>query len=235
MRPIKKRIWFDENQIEIDKQYSPYGTAKDDLIDNIGRYCSFCEVVVHPKSSLEVEHVQPKNLPKYSNLKESWSNFLLACKNCNTTKGNKDVLLTTIHLPHKNNTFLSIKIKEGGMIEINDSISDIEKNKAREILRLVGIDRRPGHPNYSSKDDRWQNRYETWNLAQKYLKKYQSQLIDIDSIADLAINKGFFTVWMTVFEQHGNVRQALINSFNGTADDCFDNRTLPINRNGAEI
>ncbi len=226
MRPVKKK--------KIDKQYAPYGTAKDDLIDDIGKYCSFCEVVVHSKSSLEVEHIQPKGLSQYAHLKESWSNFLLACKNCNTIKGDKNVVFNTIHLPHKNNTFLSFNVV-GGMIEINDSIAATEKDKAREILQLVGIDRRPGHAHYSSKDDRWQNRLETWNLAQRYLIKYQSQLSDIETITDLAINRGFFTVWMTVFEQHIDVRKALINSFKGTATDCFDHNTMPINRNGANI
>jgi hypothetical protein len=235
MRPVEKKIWTDTNNIKIDKQYSPYGNAKDDLIDNLGKYCSFCEVPVPSKSSLEVEHVQPKSLLKYFHLEKSWSNFLLGCKNCNSVKGLQDVVFSELHLPHKNNSALSFQIKEGGLIEISDTIDVLEKQKAQNTLNLVGIDRRPKHSLYSKKDDRWQNRYEAWNLAQKYLKKYQSNLVDIDIIIDLAIHKGFFSVWMTVFENDLDIRQALIDNFKGTAKTCFDSKISPINRNGLTI
>lgn len=235
MRPVEKKIWFDSTGTIIDKQYSPYGSAKDDLINNIGKFCSFCEVPVPPKSSLEVEHIQPKSLPQYAILKESWSNFLLGCKNCNAIKGSQDVLLNNVHLPHKNNTFLSFQIKEGGLIQLSDTLDSTEKTKALAIANLVGLQRRPNHPRYSQKDDRWQNRYEAWNLAQKYFEKYKLSIIDIDTIVDLAVSKGFFTVWMTVFEGEFNVRQALINNFEGTATSCFDSITNPVNRNGLEI
>ncbi len=46
MRPIKKRSWFDENAQEIDKQYAPYGNAKDDLIDNIGK-CANLKIILY--------------------------------------------------------------------------------------------------------------------------------------------------------------------------------------------
>ncbi len=234
MRPVEKKIWIEKN-LEIDKQYSPYGNAKDDLIDNLGKYCSFCEVPVPPKSSLEVEHVQPKSLPKYFHLEKSWSNFLLGCKNCNSVKSKQDVVFSELHLPHKNNTALSFQIKEGGLIEISDTINVLEKQKALNTLNLVGIDRRPKHPQYSKKDDRWQNRYEAWNLAKIYLEKYKNKLVNIDTIIDLAIIKGFFSVWMTVFENDPAIRQALINNFKGTAKTCFDMNTSPVNRNGTTI
>lgn len=192
MRPVEKRIWTDVNGNEIDKVYLPYGSAKDDLIDNIGKYCSFCEVPIPPKSSLAVEHILPKSLPKYSHLINSWSNFLLGCPNCNSTKGTDDYSFGDIHLPHRNNTFLSFQIEEGGLIQLSDKLLNKEQARAEKILLLVGLDRRPGHSKYSRKDDRWQNRYETWNLAQKYLTKYHNTTTDVDTIIDLAISKGFF-------------------------------------------
>jgi 5-methylcytosine-specific restriction endonuclease McrA len=231
MRPVEKKIWI-ENNTEIDRQYSPYGNAKDDLIENLGKYCSFCEVPVPPKSSLEVEHVQPKSLPKYFHLEKSWSNFLLGCKNCNSVKSNQDVVFSELHLPHKNNTALSFQIKEGGLIEISGTIDVLEKQKAQNTLNLVGIDRRPGHPQYSKKDDRWQNRYEAWNLARIFFEKYKNKLVDIDTIIHFAIINGFFSVWMKVFENDLDIRQALIDNFKGTAKTCFNIQTIPINRNG---
>jgi uncharacterized protein (TIGR02646 family) len=235
MRPVTKKVWTDDTGQPIDKQYHPYQKAKDDLIDNIGKYCSFCEVPVPPKSSLEVEHIRPKSLDKYQHLSESWSNFLLGCKNCNPIKGAKDFEFDQIHLPHLNNTLLSFQIREGGLLEVSANITPDEKAKAQKMIWLVGIDRRPGQAEYSSKDDRWKNRLEAWNLAKKYHQKYQSLTVDVDTIADLALNIGFFMVWITVFENSTEVRQALIDRFRGTAKDCFDDTTQPIRRNGALI
>lgn len=139
MRPVEKRIWTDVNGNEIDKVYLPYGSAKDDLIDNIGKYCSFCEVPIPPKSSLAVEHVLPKSLSKYSDLINSWSNFLLGCTNCNSVKGSSDFSLSETHLPHKNNTFLSFQIKESGLLQLSDKLVDKEKTKLKRHFYLSDL------------------------------------------------------------------------------------------------
>jgi hypothetical protein len=230
MRPITKTTFLDANGLAFDKDYDPYGDAKDDLILNLGKYCSFCEVAVPPRSSLEVEHVKNKN--GYPQFKFKWSNFLLGCKNCNTIKGTKDFQFNKIHLPHLNNTFLSFKILDGGLITVNPTLSATEKAKAKLFSELIGIERRPGFPQHSSKDDRWQNRLQVWNLAMRYLPKYQNNQIDLDTLCDLALTHGFFSVWMTVFVNHTDVKKELITIFVGTAKDCFDNQANPKPRNG---
>ncbi len=235
MRPIEKKIWKDELGNSIDKEYDPYTEAKDDLIANIGKYCSYCEVPIPPKSSVAIEHIKPKSLPKYGHLSTKWSNFLFSCTNCNAIKGTKDFEFDDLHLPHKNNTLLSFRLDEGGLLRISPNLSVDEKQKAEKTIWLVGIDRRPGDEAYSSKDDRWQNRFETWNLAVKYLKKYRTHSVSVDVIVDLALAKGFFTVWLTVFESFVEVRKALIHKFEGTATTCFDSSSNAINRNGLGI
>lgn len=237
MRPVEKLKPDDKlpSGKVVSQTYAPYGKAKDDLIENLGKFCSFCEVPVPPKSSLEVEHVRAKSILKYSALIHSWSNFLLGCKNCNSIKDAKDFELEEIHLPHLNNTFLSFEIKAGGLLQVCSALNPPEKEKAEKLSWLVGIERRPGHPQYSRKDDRWQNRYEAWNKATKYLRKYE-QGCELEVVVDLAIECGFFSVWMTVFAAHPEVRQALINRFPGTAKACFDAQTtVAINRNGGSI
>jgi hypothetical protein len=60
MRPVEKGAWPTTlADPTVQKTYSPYGTAKDDLIAALGEYCSFCEWE-QPYSSLAVEHVQAK-------------------------------------------------------------------------------------------------------------------------------------------------------------------------------
>ena len=44
-------------------------------------------------------------------------------------------------------------------------------------------------------------------------------------IARSATGFGFFSIWMTVFEDDVAVRKLLIKEFAGTATDCFDTDT----------
>lgn len=81
-------------------EYGDYKDARDDLIDRMGDYCSYCEVALH--SQVDVEHVQPKSLNP--ELELEWKNFLLACGNCNSIKGNKEVELSDYYWPDQDNT-----------------------------------------------------------------------------------------------------------------------------------
>lgn len=233
MRPVEKQAW-PLDDMGNRKVYSPYGTAKNDLIGNIGGYCSFCERRGYA-SALDVEHVQPKDLPQYTSLIEDWNNFLLGCKNCNPIKGTKDVRLEEVVLPHLNNTFLAFEILEGGAIAVNPSLPGPTQQKVNALIDLVGLDREPGHPRYSHKDKRWEERFKAYNLAMRYLDKYETGAADTETIVDLASQNGFWSVWMTVFAGQQAVRRALINGFPGTCNTCFDTQCIPLNRNGAEI
>ena len=63
-----------------------YRTAKPDLALVIGDFCSFCEMPV-AATLLSVEHRAPKSL--YPTYTVRWQNFLLACRDCNSCKGNQ--------------------------------------------------------------------------------------------------------------------------------------------------
>jgi hypothetical protein len=56
-------------------------------------------------------------------------------------------------------------------------------------------------------------------------------------VAEFASQKGFFSVWYSVFSAHADVKLALIDIFIGTAGNCFDpaNDYQPIPRNLANI
>jgi uncharacterized protein (TIGR02646 family) len=213
MRPIDKSLY------RLNKSsYSPYGDAKPDLIKAIGTYCSFCEREGF-SSALDVEHIEDKeNHPDKENL---WSNFLLACKNCNSIKGTKEIDFNEIVLPHLNDTYFPFFYLESGVITIKDELKDPLRSQVNSLIQLVGLDRRPGHKKFSTKDDRWQERKQVWDISQKYKLKYELGKCDKETIIDLAISYGFWSVWMHAFEKLPEVQKELVNSFKGTNKSYF--------------
>lgn len=212
MRPVDKSRYTANQQ-----EYDPFGSAKDDLIAALGDYCSYCERIGY-FSALDVEHVKDKS--SFPALKLKWDNFILACKNCNSTKLKKSVV--GCMLPHIDDTYAVFDYLEGGLVVINPELSAADKNKAELLVALVGLDRRPGVRNYSTRDRRWQERTKAWNLAERYLKKYQLQQCDLETLLDLAFATGFWSVWMKVFAEHKEVQVALVTEFNGTRLSCFE-------------
>src|SRR5438270_11942067 len=83
------------------RKWTKYEEARGQLIERLGGYCSYCEMRL--PASLAVEHVIPKSLAPKKRLQ--WDNFLLACTNCNFSKGNKPVVLHKFVWPDRENTF----------------------------------------------------------------------------------------------------------------------------------
>lgn len=219
----------------INDVYNPWRKAKPFLEANIGTICSYCEMAYATKRDLHVEHVQPKGLPKYDHLKYKWDNFLFSCATCNGSdnKDTKDVILNDVHLPHINNTFLSLKYLSGGVVMSNPALTGDSRQHSEALLSLVGLDKTP--KTSSPGDERWLKRSEDWNLARKNLFKYKSGKIDVESIIDLVKARGGWSVWFTVFAGEDAVLSRLVNGndFPGTCSRCFDsnNHYAPIERN----
>jgi uncharacterized protein (TIGR02646 family) len=224
MRPVCKWSFPSTIKPELEEEYNPYSEAKPFLEENLGGYCSYCEKPCTDEG-LHVEHIQPKATGLYPNLQYKWSNFLLSCQRCNGTdnKGDKDVILNDIHLPHINNTFRSIKYGKGGTVAVNPALPLHQQTKAQALIDLVGLDKNPAHPDYLLKDKRWSRRKTAWDLAERYLKKYNTSPFGPDIIVDLAKGCGFWSVWMTVFENIIPIRDALVNDFHDyTYKDCYN-------------
>lgn len=226
MRPIIKQIPRDFAGNII--YFSNYQEAKSLLVKQLGDYCSFCEKH-NTRSALHVEHIYPKSKPEYAHLENDWDNFLLACVNCNSIKQAKDINVNPPYMPHTDNLLCYIEILYGGLIQVKKNILAQETIKANAFMELVGLNRDKKHPNYSEKDDRWQYRYETYNIAHRQLSKYENRQTDIENILSLALSRGFFSVWFTIFQNHKAVKVALIQAFSGTAN-CFDQDINPIPR-----
>lgn len=238
MRPVRKYLVGEEVSVEgvnetVNGMYKPYRNAKPLLKANLGQYCSYCEAFYSYIRDLHVEHIQPKGLAQYAHLEYSWSNFLLSCATCNGSdnKDTKDVVLLDVHLPHLNNTFLSLRYKKGGVVEVNPNLTGLSASHAHNLLSLVGLDKSP----LTSKpgDKRWKKRSDDWDKAERYLKKYKCGQIDVDTIIDLIKACGGWSVWFTVFVGEDDVLARMIADFPGTSDTCFDshNHFAPVPRN----
>lgn len=212
------------------KVYSAYDQARSDLIDRMGEYCAYCNQRL--PASLAVEHIQPKvNVPE---LELEWDNFLLACTNCNSTKGDKPVELDAFVWPHLHNTHLAFRYTPDGKVHVNEALSENIKVNAQAMLDLVGLQRYESTPTAS--DRRWKNRKEAFQKAQVVQRLYLAAKAKgngtefAEMIGLLAAQNGFFSVWMSVFEAHPEVKRQLLTHFVGTATDAFDSECNPVFR-----
>jgi uncharacterized protein (TIGR02646 family) len=223
MRPVERGL---APQI-----YTQYGDAIEDLKNRLGSYCSYCERQV--AASLAVEHVIPKNL--HPELEIEWTNFLLGCTNCNSVKSDREVEIQNFIWPDRDNTLLPFVYSKGGFVRLADNLNNEQKTKAQALLDLVGLQRHQarGWVKPAKKDKRWQNREESWATAERCRDLFES-LEQADAARDLVLevakNNGFFSVWMTVFNDYSDIKRELIRLFPGTARSCFDADGKPIDR-----
>jgi uncharacterized protein (TIGR02646 family) len=237
MRPVRKWEHTDYTILPpINEFYMPYQDAKPDLERNLGGYCSYCEIPVSDYAA-HVEHIQPKSLTQYVSLQYSWSNFLLSCARCNgkDNKGKKDVVFETVHLPHLNNTYISIIYGEGGTVEANKNLKNQELANANALINLVGLDKKPGHPHYLTGDKRCYKRMEVWELAMRKLDSYNQHKIDELVILELAKGYGFWSIWFSVFINVFEVKKLLVMNFSGTERTCFDENFNPQPRRPTDL
>jgi len=231
MRPLEKGDKpIDKNGRSI--EFRTYGEARGILIERIGQFCSYCNQKL--PASLAVEHVQPKSVNP--ELELEWSNFLLSCTNCNSTKGDKPISLEDFIWPDVHNTHKAIEYNEDGTVEINPAINDPNlRKKIQNLFNLVGLQKYP--TTIEASDRRWKNRKDAYQKAKDALKLYESSLNKgagaeaAKFVAGWAQDSGFFSIWLKIFEQHANVKKQLIDAFPGTCSNAFDENYCPINRN----
>lgn len=237
MRPILRGPWpQDENGNKV--QYKDYANARRELISRIGECCSYCEM--HLDSALAIEHVQPKK-PKGAiativSRELDWNNFLLACPNCNAVKGNKNVEMNDYFWPDRDNTFRIFRYTEGGVITLAAFLSNDEKIIAENTISLTGLTKNPNTQKAS--DRRWNNRRECWDIAERAKERLgRNDSIDLrDQIVETASAKGFWSIWMTVFQDDSDMKKRLISAIPGTAIECFrEGDYHPIHRPGGRI
>lgn len=216
MRPVSRGASPQTND------FADYRDAYDPLLARLGPYCSYCERRI--QTNLAVEHIQPKDDARYPELEGRWDNYLLACVNCNSTKGSKDVRPEVFYLPDRDNTLAAFVYRPDGAIDpacASDAV-------AVATLELTGLDK-PLRKVFDENgllvaSDRIGQRMQAWLMAthaKKLLQRNPTPEL-MDYIAKSALSEGFFSVWMHVFADSPALRRRLIEAFPNTAADCFE-------------
>ncbi|MCY4005762.1 MAG: HNH endonuclease [Rhodobacteraceae bacterium] len=222
--------------------YPHYRDALDDLTDRLGSFCSYCEQQIQHRP--EIEHVQPKSLEP--GLERCWENLLLGCATCNQVKSNKSVNLDQVALPDRDNTFRGLSFHKDGRLEVSDDLTDPQAKLMKRVVRLVRLDR---HPDCKNKDDRptprdkrAELRRDVWDIATEALNTFEKIGLQPTNsgriaclIVNLAVAKGFFSVWMTVFRDHPDMLNRFIQAFPGTDAGSFNNVGQPVSRAGGRF
>lgn len=220
MRPVSR------GDSPIAGEYEDYRDSFGPLVGRLGLYCSYCERCI--PTNLAVEHIQPRGLPAYAHLAGQWSNFLLGCVNCNSTKGDTDVVLADVLLPDRDNTAAAYLYTPDGRIRVREELPGVIRAMAASTPTLVGLDRRAsqvlGANGQLVATDRVTQRMEVWLIAETSRDDLLAHPTDAfrRQVVRTALGHGFFSIWMEVFADDLALRRLLIAEFAGTAADCFD-------------
>jgi uncharacterized protein (TIGR02646 family) len=230
MRPVERGTCPTEAD-DIPKKFRKYQDAQVELVARIGKYCSYCE---RSLSNAAIEHKRPRKW--HPILECDWDNFLLACSNCNSTKGARNIQLEDYYWADQDNTARAFEYHKAGTIYVNSCLTLAEQQLAQNTLELTGLNKVPSHP--SIRDDRWQTRRDVWNMAEEFWNRLQTSREPEGlkaAIVQLALAKGFWSVWMTVFHEDSDMLNRLIQAFPGTCRSCFDDQGRPILRAGGAL
>jgi hypothetical protein len=98
------------------------------------------------------------------------------------------------------------------------------KKRANNLIQLYGL--RKEVKSDGSADTRWIEKLKAYKMAIDRRLEYQSGVNQsVNAIVDLAVQSGFFSIWLKVFEDIALIRTALIQrkEFHLLTTDCFDN------------
>ena len=193
------------------------GDGARELVSRIGPYCSYCERYL--PYSAAVEHVRPKR--PNPDLALCWDNWLLACPNCNSVKGDQPIDIYEYLWPDRDNTARAFIYGEGGTVEVADELDPCVSRLAAALSKLVGLERRPGHGQYSPLDRRWLDRRDAFDLAVMFHDDLETAANARVCVRLAARKVGFFSTWMSVFADDRDMRIRLISEF-APADACYD-------------
>lgn len=230
MRPINKGAW--PTKANGNKYiFNDWSRAKIHLQTRTGSYCHFCEMRVN--NCLAIEHIKSRDA--YPRLSNCWTNFLLICTSCNSSKNNKNVLYAlSYYWPHLNNTLLAfyspISGPDAQKVIPQPSLTASQTARAKSTIDLYELDKIVTSDGGS--DNRYIERVKAAKMAIDRRIEYQNGLATINAIVDLATTTGFFSVWLDVFSNVTPVKQALLNApeFKIDVNAWFDGNLDPIPR-----
>lgn len=231
MRPVNKQA--------SKRLYSPYGSAKPDLLAAMGEHCSYCERAAAPQD-LHVEHIYPALAHPAKSTQ--WNNFLVSCNTCNTYKrhylgdGRQRSLLTRYLWPHIDNTASAFVYKSTGEVEISANVQPPLARAAELTRDMAGLLRSPasakGYKKLGIAYDGASKRSQVWGQAEGFKRIFLSTptIANAAAIANGAASIGHFSIWMEVFHDQPIMRRELIRTFKADSS-CFDPvTTAPIRK-----
>lgn len=192
--------------------FAAYQDAVGHLKSRLGRYCSYCERTV--PVGLAVEHKLPKE--HHPHLELDWGNFLLACANCNSSKGHTDPAIGGIVWPDEYDTFSVVAYRPSGAVGPAPWLDAELALKVVATLALLGLSKAPSEA--ATTDHRHDDRLEIWRKAQQS----KLDLLNRDvpemrrSIVETAKSSGGYSIWQTVFASDAAMRSSFADSFPGT-------------------
>ncbi len=203
MRPVIKG--------NVPKVYTHWSQARNDLGNQIGWYCSYCEMGV--TNMVEVEHIVPRS---HGGAPLSWTNFLLCCKYCNTVKRDRNTTTNGYVWPDRDNTDLTFVYD---VLSVVQPLANAVQAQATATINLMGLNRRPGGAvEPTDADTRWIFRLQTWVIAMQSLRNWQANASAVlaHQIALTAKGHGFYSIWMSVFAAELVILDAIRNEFSNT-------------------
>lgn len=238
MRPIEKGAWPTKGATGVRlRVFNQWQRAIPHLEARTGKFCHLCEMKV--TNALAIEHIQPQL--HFPLLSSDWDNFLLTCNYCNSHKlANIPTApyRQTHYWPHLNNTLKTFDFTVAGVIVPNAThlTAPGDITRANNTIALYGLDKTT--TSTGSSDSRLIERLEALYFAIERLNEYTTGVNQsIPAIVDLAKTKGFFSVWLKVFDGVPAVRTALINcpDFHLATTNCFDATLQLQNRTATDI
>ena len=201
--------------------FSEYPEARRYLIDRLGEYCSYCER--HIPASLAVEHIRPKT--HNPTLELQWGNLLLACPNCNSTKGHNNIIVADYALPHLDNTFELFQYNASAIVSPMPGLNTVDLDKTKKTIKLVGLGK--NKPTVGSKewkiasDRRFEHRLQSFLEANRFSLEYSKKSVSaradmLPLLEVIVLSKGFWSIWMNAFSAFPEVTSRFRLAFAGT-------------------
>ncbi len=232
MRPVEKGVYLGK--------FAEHGDAKPELINRLGKHCCYCEAFGEA-TALDVEHIYPQKAhPKRA---KEWDNFLLSCKSCNSKKnshlgsGKQRALMKRYLWSHTDNTARAFQYHGDGRVEPAPTASAPVRKLAEATIKMIGSLSSPAaagpFEDLSIAYTGVSIRSEVWAEIAEIKKCYVANPSPglARALANLAVARGYFSIWMEVFKDRPEYRRELIVAFKADPK-CFDaaSNTVPKGR-----
>lgn len=222
MRPINK------GSSPIRGDFASYHDALPYLIERLGNYCSYCEREYD--SALTVEHIFPKIKQKH--LEKRWSNLLLACNQCNPTKGDTDIAKIgkkNFIWPDEDDTYHMMEYPAINAYRAAPAkgLSKKDALKVNNTINLTGINKSTDKYKKTAYQDRLAKRQEvakiclrqkkSFLIAKKLLREIHDPLSITNyqsikqGVFDMIQQSGCWSIWMHTFEGIPEIKEELLN------------------------